>query len=92
MDEERYTYTEAGNMRGPSLKMVLRWVFDTWRELNPDIIKKSFRCCALSNDIDGMEDDEIAPGAELASGRERLRIAMENRNKGECIDPFGHRR
>ena len=38
-----------------------------------------------------MEDDEIAcfaPGTQLASGRERLRIAMENRNEGECIDTF----
>ena len=78
-------------MRGPPLKMVLRWVLDAQRGLNPDIIKKSFRCCALSNAIYGMEDDEIAcftPGTQLASGRERVPIAMENLNEGECIDPF----
>ena len=91
MDEGPHTYTEAGNMHGEPLKMVLRWVLDAWRGLNPDIIKNSFRCCALSNAIDGMADDEIAcfaPGTQLASGRERLCIAMENRNEGECIDPF----
>ena len=45
----------------------------------------------MSNAIDGIEDEEIAcfaPGTQLASGRERLRIAMENRNEGECINPF----
>ena len=61
--------------------------------LSTYIIKKSLRCCALSNAI--MEDDEIAcsaPGTQLASGGGggggRLRIAMENQNEGECIDPF----
>ena len=76
-------------MRGPP-----RWVLDAWRGLNPDIIKKSFRCCALSNVIDGIEDVEIAcfaPGTQLALGREWLPIAMENRNEGECIDPFTHK-
>ena len=66
-------------------------MIDAWKGLDPDIIKKSFRCCALSNATDGTEDNEItcfAPGKPLASGRERLLQAIENRHEDVSRDPF----
>ena len=46
-------------MRGSPLKTILLWVLDAWRELDRDIVIKSFRWCALSNAVDGTEDNEI---------------------------------
>ena len=64
MDERPHTYTEARNMHGLPLKTVLRWVH-AWRELDQDIIIKSFTCCVSSNAV---EDAKIAcfrPGKSL---------------------------
>ena len=62
-------------MHGPPLRTILLWVLDAWRELDRDIVIKSFRCCALSNAVDGTEDNEITcfgPGKQLESGKEHL--------------------
>lgn len=46
-------------MRGPSRQQMIEWVLDAWRKLPEDIIKKSFKVCALSTSLDGAEDVEI---------------------------------
>ena len=46
-------------MRGPSRQQMIEWVLDIWRKLPEDIIKKSFKVCALSTSLDGAEDAKI---------------------------------
>ena len=61
-----------------------------WSGLNQEIIIKLFRCCALSIQNDGSEDNEITcfkPGKPLSSGLERLKAAMAEAAK-ELVDPF----
>lgn len=57
--EEDHELTAQGNMRGPSRQQMIEWVLDAWRKLPEDIIKKSFKVCALSTSLDGAEDAEI---------------------------------
>ena len=91
MDEGPHTYTKEGNMCGPPIKQIVQWILKTSLDLDKEtIIIKSFRCCALSIQDDGSEDNEIVcfkPGKPLSSGLERLKAAMAEAAK-ELDDPF----
>ena len=90
MDEGPHSETKDGNMRGPPLKLMTQWILKAWSKLDREVIIKSFRCCALSVAVDGLEDDEIScfkPGKTLSSGLERLKNAMEANKEAE-VDPF----
>ena len=68
----------------------VQWILEAWRNLDLDIVIKSFRCCAFSNASDGMEVNEITsfnPGKQLETGKETKK-AMESRHKDYEIDPF----
>lgn len=52
-------YTESGNMRPPSRKMIVEWVLNAWSHLSTDLIVKSFKACALNLNVDGSEDSAI---------------------------------
>ena len=90
MDEGPHTHTKEGNMCGHPLKQIVQWILKAWSDLDKEIIIKSFRCCALSIQDDGSEDNEIAcfkPGKPLSSGLERLKAAIAEAAK-ELVDPF----
>ena len=53
------TYTPAGNMRAPSKALCLEWVRECWEALPTEVIRKSFRACGISVDVDGANDNEI---------------------------------
>ena len=78
MDEGPHIYIK----QGPPLKQIAQWILKAWSDLDKEIIIKSFRCCALSIQDDGSEDNEIAcfrPG--------KLKAAMAEA-ANELIDPF----
>ena len=61
-----------------------------WSDLDKEIIIKLFRCCALSIQDGGSEDNEIAcfkPRKPLSSGLERLKDVMAEAAK-ELVDHF----
>ena len=90
MDEGPNTHTKKGNMHGPPLKLIFQWILKTWSDLDKEVIINSFRCCALSIQDDGSEDNEIArfkPGKPLSSGLECLKAAIAEVAK-ELVDPF----
>ena len=90
MNEGLHTHTKGVNMRGPPLKQIVQWILKGWSDLHKGIIFKSFRCCALSIQDDGSEDNEIAcfkPGKPLNSGLEHLKAAMAEAAK-DLFDPF----
>ena len=35
------------------------WVKTAWENVNPALIRKSFKCCGISVETNGTEDDEI---------------------------------
>ena len=51
--------TPAGNFKRPSLSLVTTWVKTAWDALNPQMVAKSFKKCAISNALDGTEDDVL---------------------------------
>jgi len=38
---------------------VCSWVKTAWENVNPALIHKSFKCCGISVETNGTEDDEI---------------------------------
>ena len=65
----------AGNMRAPSKVLCLEWVKECWEALPIELIKKSFRACGVSVNIDGTDHGEIhclKPGRVAVEAREAI--------------------
>ena len=62
------SFTKGGNMRAPDLTVVASWVKHAWEQIPKSMVKRSFKCCGISNALDGTEDDAIweEDGAEAA--------------------------
>eukprot|EP00794_Sanderia_malayensis_P013386 gene13386-14759_t len=51
--------TEAGNLKAPPRREIIRWILEAWDELSCESIKRSFVNCAITTAVDGSEDGEI---------------------------------
>src|SRR2546421_13068173 len=59
MMEEIKELTPTGKLKRPSYKTVVNWVKYSWNTVNVNLIRRSFKCCDVSNNRDGSEDDWI---------------------------------
>lgn len=59
MQNGEKTFTKSGNMRSPTRLDVVNWVIESWASLSEDIIVSSFKTCAITNALDGSEDELI---------------------------------
>ena len=59
MDEAVKEYTPSGKIRRPSYSLVATWVKESWESMDINMIRRSFKCCGVSNDINGSEDTLI---------------------------------
>ena len=51
--------TKSGNLKKPGIDLVAQWVKVAWDTIPPEMIKKSFQKCCISNALDGTEDEFI---------------------------------
>ena len=59
MSETIHQLTPAGRFRKPSYATLAQWVIDSWKEVDPRLIIKAFKCCGISVKTDGTEDDLV---------------------------------
>ena len=59
MMEEIKELTPTGKLKRPSYETVANWVKDSWNAVDVNLIRRSFKCCGVSNNRDGSEDDWI---------------------------------
>jgi hypothetical protein len=59
MMEEVKELTPTGKLKRPSYETVANWVKDSWNAVDVNLIRRSFKCCGISNNRDGSEDDWI---------------------------------
>ena len=59
MSSTIHILTPAGWIKKPSYSAVATWVKESWDEVNINLIQKSFKCCGISTEIDGSEDQFI---------------------------------
>lgn len=52
-------YTPSGKIKRPSYSLVARWVKEGWDAIDINMIRRSFKCCGVSNATDGTEDNLI---------------------------------
>ncbi len=56
--------TASGNIKKASASEIARWVSSAWAKVSPEIVRKSFKKCCISNSMDGSEDDLLWEEAE----------------------------
>ena len=91
-EEGIYNETAECNLKAPPRKRVVEWILDSWKSLPAEIIKRSFKSCALNINVDGSEDDVIHCFKEsqpCAAGREMLKSQMEvSKDLADETNPF----
>jgi DDE superfamily endonuclease len=56
MSEAIKDYTLSGKIKRPSYSLVANWVKESWEAMDTNMIKRSFKCCGVSNNVNGSED------------------------------------
>ncbi|CAB4477884.1 unnamed protein product [Rhizophagus irregularis] len=59
MNEAIKEYTPSGKIKRPSYSLVAKLVKESWDAIDTNLIMRSFKCCGVSNAMDGTEDDLI---------------------------------
>ncbi|CAO4373366.1 unnamed protein product [Caenorhabditis nigoni] len=76
-------------MRAPPMDVYLQWIVDAWKSLPDELIKKSFKGCALTTFPGGSEDHLIhcfKTNSEVPSGLDALNKARVERSLEELED------
>ena len=76
-------FTPSGNMKRPSIPLILSWIRDAWHDIPSQMIVKSFKKCCISNAMDGSEDDALY--SDLVKSREANGADDENEQTPEVI-------
>ena len=90
MAEGSQEYTAQGNLKAPPRRKIIEWILEAWKNVRIDVIKSSFKSCALNIAIDGSEDELIHCFKEnqpCSAGLQRLKV-MANTTDDEMEDPF----
>jgi hypothetical protein len=59
MAEEIKNLTPSGRIQRPAYSTVAEWVELAWKNIDPTLIQRAFKCCGISNARDSSEDDLI---------------------------------
>ena len=89
MNEAIKEYTLSERIKKPSYSLVTNWVKDSWDTIDPNMIKQLFKCCGISNDINGLEDDLIFDLSKLENVNNRNR-EIEEEDKNNITDEEIH--
>ena len=84
MAEGSQEYTTQGNLKVPPRRKIREWILEAWKNFRTDVIKSSFKSCALNIAIHGSEDELIQP---YSAGLQHLKV-MANTIDDEREDPF----
>ena len=76
-------FTPSGNMKRPSIPLILSWIRDAWHDIPSQMIVKSFKKCCISNAMDGSEDDALY--SDLVKPREANGADDENEQTPDVI-------
>ena len=90
-----HEFTKGGNLKPPSRSLLCNWVKFAWEALPVEMVKGSFKSCAITSSTDGCDDDSIhcfKPGQPCEAGRKVLLEEMgkfvADRDRVSIEDPF----
>lgn len=78
--DEMTEFSKGGNLKAPSKRLMLDWIKKSWNELITDIIRNSFKSCALTVEPYGCEDDKIHCLNEGQPCREARQLLLNYRD------------
>ena len=84
-------YTEAGNIKPPPRKKIVRWILESWAALSKKVIVESFKSCALNLANDESEDERIhcfKPKEPCHAGRQQLKSQLSVLDERNRYNPF----
>jgi hypothetical protein len=81
MDEAIKEYTPAGKIKRPSYSLVANWVKEAWDNIDPTMIQRSFKCCGISTEVDGSEDNHIFDFERVSGKRDMGIIGIDEEEK-----------
>ena len=85
--------TPTGKLKRPFYETVANWVKDSWNAVDVNLIRRSFKCCGVSNNRDGSEDDwifnydrlgqtdRLNDGVEIPSDKENEEVQESEKNE-----------
>ena len=73
MNEAIKEYTPSERIKKPSYLFVANWIKDSQDAIDPNMIKRSFKCYGISNDINRLENDLIFDLSKLENVNNRNR-------------------
>ena len=95
MMEEIKELTPTDKLKKPSYETVANWVKDSWNAVDVNLIRWSFKCCGVSNNHDGSEDDwifnydrlgqtdRLNDGVEIPSDKEDEEVQESEKDEDE---------
>ena len=90
-----FEYTQGGNVKPPSRTLLCDWVKSSWESVSVEMIKNSFKSCAITTSTDGSEDDKIhcfQPSQPCSEGRTLLEQETAELSRPQTVitdmDPF----
>ena len=84
-----------GKLKRPSYKTVANWIKDSWNAIGINLIKRLFKCCGISNNRNGSEDnwifnynrlgqtDRLNDGVEIPSDKEDEEVQESEKDEDE---------
>src|SRR6266542_913444 len=83
MSEVIKEYTLSGKIKRPFYSLVATWVKESWKAMDIDMIRHSFKCCRISNDMNGLEDTLIFNFDRLNKDNLERDIIHDNDNSND---------
>ena len=86
MMSEARPATKGGNPAPPPMETYLEWVWNAWNELPKELIRRSFKSCAITTSTDGSEDHLIhcfKKEGSIPDGAKRLAEARAEQAQNE---------
>jgi hypothetical protein len=77
MNEAIKSYTPSGKIKRPSYSLVANWVKEGWDAIDVSMIRRSFKCCGISNAMNGTEDTLIFDFNQLENRVNREDLGRE---------------
>jgi len=83
ISESMKELTPAGRIKRPSYETVVDWVNRSWNAIDISLIQRSFKCCDISNERDGTEDNLIFDYGHLERMRSSDEVEILDDDKNE---------
>jgi TATA-binding protein-associated factor Taf7 len=83
MNDAVKDYTPSGKIRRPTYSLVANWIKESWESIDTNMIRRSFKCCGVSNSLDGSEDNLIFDFNKVEEVNNRGKGIEENESNSE---------